>query len=152
MSVSDDLGYSYGRYELAGARADEREVGYYTRVFRRDTAGAWKVVLDTWSPVPQGRGEQAFVAAGYAFLERGQVADAIDTFERMAAVHPRSANAHDCLSDARLAAGDRARAIASARRALALLADDPNPDAVFKERLRHKRPPCARTTPRSSDP
>jgi len=152
VSVSDDLGYSYGRYELAGARADEREVGYYTRVFRRDTAGAWKVVLDTWSPVPQGRGEQAFVAAGYAFLERGQVADAIDTFERMAAVHPRSANAHDCLSDARLAAGDRARAIASARRPLALLADDPNPDAVFKERLRHKRPPCARTTPRSSDP
>jgi hypothetical protein len=64
------------------------------------------------------------------------VKDAIEVFERMAAVHPRSANAYDCLADAQLAAGDRPRALQLARRALEMLERDPNPDAAFKARVR----------------
>jgi hypothetical protein len=60
VARSNDLGYTYGRYELreGDARPDATatEKGYYVRVWKRDGAGGgasrWKIVLDTTHPLP----------------------------------------------------------------------------------------------------
>ena len=55
IAKSGDLGYTYGRYEAATiGDASIKEVvrGYYVRVWRRDAAGRWRLMLDTVSPVP----------------------------------------------------------------------------------------------------
>ncbi len=46
IAVSDDLGYIYGSAE-AGP-----EKGYYVRVWKRDDKGAWRMVVDIFSPLP----------------------------------------------------------------------------------------------------
>ena len=52
VSGSDDLGYSYGSYELTWAPgAGATEKGYYARVWKRDAKGRWKVVADITHPV-----------------------------------------------------------------------------------------------------
>jgi len=60
VAGSDDLGYTYGTYELreSGAQAvttgtATAEKGYYVRVWRRDRSGNWKIALDTTHPLPQ---------------------------------------------------------------------------------------------------
>lgn len=50
---------------------------------------------------------------GYALLEAGEVARAIDVFERNAQRFPGSADAWTCVGDARLLAGDTNGAIAA---------------------------------------
>ena len=53
VSVSGDLGYSYGIYELrekSGARAVS-ERGNYARVWKK-VNGAWKLVVDVADPLP----------------------------------------------------------------------------------------------------
>jgi hypothetical protein len=61
VAQSNDLGYTYGRYESkdGDARPAEdtvtknTEKGYYVRVWKRDRAGdRWKIVLDTTHPLP----------------------------------------------------------------------------------------------------
>jgi ketosteroid isomerase-like protein len=61
VAESNDLGYTYGRYELREGDARQRataetEKGYYVRVWKRDGArsgtGRWKIVLDTTHPLP----------------------------------------------------------------------------------------------------
>ena len=58
VAQSNDLGYTYGRYELRAGDAPQRatevtEKGYYVRVWKRDRAGdRWKIVLDTTHPLP----------------------------------------------------------------------------------------------------
>ena len=52
VAQSNDLGYTYGRYELAGAGAQAAEKGYYVRVWKRDPSGRWKIALDTTHPLP----------------------------------------------------------------------------------------------------
>jgi ketosteroid isomerase-like protein len=61
VAGSNDLGYTYGRYELREGDARqhataEPEKGYYVRVWKRDGAsggtGRWKIVLDTTHPLP----------------------------------------------------------------------------------------------------
>jgi ketosteroid isomerase-like protein len=52
VSQSDDLGYTYGSYELKSPGAKEPERGYYVRVWKRDGRGIWKLALDTFSPIP----------------------------------------------------------------------------------------------------
>jgi ketosteroid isomerase-like protein len=59
VAQSNDLGYTYGSYELRAegeAQRDETratEKGYYVRVWKRDGArGRWKIVLDTTHPLP----------------------------------------------------------------------------------------------------
>jgi hypothetical protein len=49
VAASGDLGYAYGRMELADARPDAPPV-YYVRVWRHDRQG-WRIVLDvdTWT-------------------------------------------------------------------------------------------------------
>ncbi len=52
VSNAVDLGYCYGGYELkkgAGARAEK---GYYTRVWKRDAKGSWRIVFDVSNPLP----------------------------------------------------------------------------------------------------
>ncbi|HVF41653.1 MAG TPA: DUF4440 domain-containing protein [Pyrinomonadaceae bacterium] len=52
VAASDDLGYSYGSYELTWALAPgATEKGYYARVWKRDAKGRWKVVADITHPV-----------------------------------------------------------------------------------------------------
>ena len=55
VARSNDLGYTYGRYELraSGAQmAAAAEKGYYVRVWKRDSSGRWKIALDTTHPLP----------------------------------------------------------------------------------------------------
>jgi ketosteroid isomerase-like protein len=52
VSQSDDLGYTYGSYELKLPKTNGTEKGYYVRVWKRDQKGNWKLELDTLSPVP----------------------------------------------------------------------------------------------------
>ena len=55
LAKSGDIGYTYGRYEATAsvdASAKQPERGYYVRVWRRDAARRWKLLLDTVSPVP----------------------------------------------------------------------------------------------------
>jgi ketosteroid isomerase-like protein len=62
VAQSNDLGYTYGRYELRGEGdaakqtvAAATEKGYYVRVWKRDGTGGssrWKIVLDTTHPLP----------------------------------------------------------------------------------------------------
>ena len=47
VSAAGDLGYTYGRYELA---LKETEKGYYVRLWTRDSGGPWKVLLEVTSP------------------------------------------------------------------------------------------------------
>jgi hypothetical protein len=50
VSAAGDLGYTYGRYELS--LKDRPEKGYYARLWTRDPAGPWKMLLEVTSPVP----------------------------------------------------------------------------------------------------
>jgi len=54
VAASGELGYTYGRYEIQDNTASPAAVekGYYTRVWKRDPAGMWKIVADVTSPIP----------------------------------------------------------------------------------------------------
>jgi ketosteroid isomerase-like protein len=51
VARSGDLGYAWGSYERIGESAD---AGYYSRVWKKDSRGEWRIVMDTVSPVPAG--------------------------------------------------------------------------------------------------
>lgn len=51
VSRSGDLGYAYGNYQRIG---DTPEAGYFARVWKRDSKGDWRIVMDTISPLPAG--------------------------------------------------------------------------------------------------
>ena len=46
IAASGDLGYTYG------SATSGEEKGYYARVWKRDDKGAWKAVVDIFSPLP----------------------------------------------------------------------------------------------------
>jgi len=50
LSQSADLGYSYGKYSLL--RKGVPEKGYYTRVWKRDNKGYWKIAMDVANALP----------------------------------------------------------------------------------------------------
>ena len=52
VAGSGDLGYTYGTYEAqpGGGRTDER--GNYLRVWRRDSAGEWRITIDLAVALP----------------------------------------------------------------------------------------------------
>jgi ketosteroid isomerase-like protein len=61
VSQSNDLGYTYGSYELretsaaatsGAATTAAVEKGYFVRVWKRNKDGKWKVALDTTNPLP----------------------------------------------------------------------------------------------------
>jgi ketosteroid isomerase-like protein len=49
ISAAGDLGYTYGVYSIA-PQGRNAEGGDYLRIWRRDRAGVWRVVLDLTSP------------------------------------------------------------------------------------------------------
>lgn len=51
VAASGDLGYCYGSYEKRSAENAILEKGYYTRVWKRDEAGNWRIVFDVNSPL-----------------------------------------------------------------------------------------------------
>ena len=53
VSRSGDLGYTYGAYDLKASGSDQKpEHGNYVRVWKRQTNGQWKVVIDILNPMP----------------------------------------------------------------------------------------------------
>jgi ketosteroid isomerase-like protein len=62
VSVSGDLGYSYGIYELKTGAGAVSERGNYARVWKK-VNGAWKLVVDVANPLPPETG----VARGLSF-------------------------------------------------------------------------------------
>jgi ketosteroid isomerase-like protein len=52
VSRSGDLGYSYGSYELKASEGLAAESGNYLRIWKRQSDGKWKVVLDLLNPIP----------------------------------------------------------------------------------------------------
>jgi ketosteroid isomerase-like protein len=56
MAASGDLGYTYGTYEFASKDKDGKEVvnhGKYTSIWKLQTDGSWKVVLDMGNASPE---------------------------------------------------------------------------------------------------
>jgi ketosteroid isomerase-like protein len=53
-SLSGDIGYVYGGYEVAAPKGvpTPPENGFYLRVWKRDMANAWKLVAEVTSPLP----------------------------------------------------------------------------------------------------
>lgn len=51
VSNAADLGYCYGSYELKLSDG-KIEKGYYTRVWKRDAKGNWRIVFDVNNPLP----------------------------------------------------------------------------------------------------
>jgi ketosteroid isomerase-like protein len=49
ISHAGDLGYTYGSYKTAADSA--RPAGYYVRIWKRNEAGHWKLVVDKEAPV-----------------------------------------------------------------------------------------------------
>ena len=54
VSSGGDLGYSYGVIQIGGRAASEQAVAYeyYLRIWKRQPAGDWKVVLEAANPGP----------------------------------------------------------------------------------------------------
>ena len=55
-SKSGDLGYSAGVYQMSAKDAkgnDFHETGKYNEVWKKQTDGAWKCVIDIWNADPQ---------------------------------------------------------------------------------------------------
>lgn len=80
--------------------------------------------------------EGAINLLGYEFLQGGRVADATELFELNLAAYPNSANTYDSLSDAHLAAGNKAKALEFARKALDALPGDKTAPDGFKQQIR----------------
>ncbi|HXG91196.1 MAG TPA: nuclear transport factor 2 family protein [Blastocatellia bacterium] len=55
VSKSNDLGYTYGGYELKEMTGEQKVVerGYYVRVWKRDEQARWKVVADISNRLPR---------------------------------------------------------------------------------------------------
>jgi ketosteroid isomerase-like protein len=53
VSASDDLGYTYGTYQISGDKAAGKiiESGNYLRIWKKQN-GVWKVLFDLTNPVP----------------------------------------------------------------------------------------------------
>ena len=52
ISLSGDLGYTYGTYEFKASDGKAATNGNYLRIWKRQTNGKWKVVLDLLNPIP----------------------------------------------------------------------------------------------------
>jgi ketosteroid isomerase-like protein len=54
VSTSGELGYTYGRYEIRKTEngAERTEKGYFTRVWKQDGRGKWKLVADVTNALP----------------------------------------------------------------------------------------------------
>lgn len=60
VSASGELGYTYGRYEIRKTEngAVGTEKGYFTRVWKRDGKGNWKLVAEVTNALPAAQWDQ----------------------------------------------------------------------------------------------
>jgi ketosteroid isomerase-like protein len=54
VSISDDLGYTYGTYKIEGDSAKTSETGNYLRIWTKQ-GGVWKVIIDLLNPIPPAK-------------------------------------------------------------------------------------------------
>lgn len=117
VARSGDLGYVYGSFETGG---EQPAAGYYARVWKRDAAGDWRIVMDTVSPLPAGarplppallEAEERFLAEDWA----GAAAAYRSYVER----HPADAFAWHRLGASQVGLRQLPEAIASLKRAVA---------------------------------
>jgi tetratricopeptide (TPR) repeat protein len=80
--------------------------------------------------------ESEMNAYGYQRLQGSHPEEAIAIFSMNVGAYPRSANAHNSLADAYLAAGKRPEALAAAQKALKVLGDDTSLPADLRAPLR----------------
>ena len=73
---------------------------------------------------------------GYQLMQNGDPKDAVSVLQMNLEAYPRSSNAADSLSDAWLAAGDKEQALTYARKAIAMLDEDPNATPQFRQLVR----------------
>jgi tetratricopeptide (TPR) repeat protein len=89
--------------------------------------------LEARDPDAYDFGESGLYALGSRLLKAARVKDAIAIFKLNVAASPRSSWAHYCLAEAYLAGGDRANAIASCKRALALDPEESDAAEMLKK-------------------
>jgi ketosteroid isomerase-like protein len=118
IARSGDLGYVYGSYEIHG---EDAGAGYYARVWKRDTGGDWRIVVDTVSPLPPGarplaapllRPEELFLARDWT--------DAAAAYQSYLKDHPDSAFAWHRLGASQVALRQLPEAIKSLNQAVAV--------------------------------
>lgn len=91
VSRSGDLGYAYGSYELGGA---EPQKGYFARVWKRDSKGQWRIVMDTVSPLPPGtphlaaQSQEDLATKAQAHYLAQEWAEAAAAFQRLVKENP----------------------------------------------------------------
>ena len=73
---------------------------------------------------------------GYQVLQAGRAKDAIAIFQMNVDEYPASANTYDSLSDAYLAAGNKAKALEFAKKALEVLPRDKTAPEPFKQQIK----------------
>jgi dienelactone hydrolase len=95
----------------------------------------WQASTKAGKPIPLAP-EAAVNAIGYEFLQGNRVADATSLFALNVAAHPDSANTYDSLSDAYLAAGNKAKALEFAKKALEVLPRDTTAPDGFKQQIK----------------
>jgi len=107
----------------------------------REPGGAARVLEEWRAAQKAGRTfplapEATVNALGYEYLQTSRVTDATGLFELNVEAHPASANTYDSLADAYLAAGNRAKAVEFARKALDTLSRDKTTPDDFKQQIR----------------
>lgn len=118
VARSGDLGYAYGSYEIRG---QEPNAGYYTRVWKRDPAGDWRIVVDTVSPLPAGVQPlpAALLEPEEHFLARDW-SGAAEAYQSYVKDHPDNAFAWHRLGASQVALRQLPEAISSLNQAIAV--------------------------------
>lgn len=114
---------------------DESE--FVKRLRSEGVAKATTTFRETRAKSPSARlfRESTLNSIGYEFLGQDRTADAIAVFELNVEAYPGSADVHDSLGEAYMLSGDKARAVASYERSLALNPASTNAQAML-EKLR----------------
>jgi len=107
VSRSGDLGYTYGSYELGG---EKPEKGYYVRVWKRESEGEWRIVIDIVNPLPPGTQiQKSQVYSGDALAQKAEEhylaqewADAATAYQQLVAERPNDALAWHRLGTSRI--------------------------------------------------
>ncbi|HEY7753943.1 MAG TPA: DUF4440 domain-containing protein [Steroidobacteraceae bacterium] len=115
---SGDLGYAYGGYEIGGVKPAS---GYYARVWKRNAAGAWRIVMDTVSPLPAGVRPlpPALLAPEEQFLAQDW-AGAAASYQAYLKDHPENAFAWHRLGASQVNLRQLPEAIANLQKAVAV--------------------------------
>ncbi len=129
VSLSGDLGYAYGSYELGGTKTEK---GYFARVWKRDAKGQgrgqWRIVMDVVNPIPQEarpQPSQPSAASPNALAQKAQEhylgqewADAAAAYQQLVKVNPNDPVAWHRLGTSQIYLKQYAEAIKSLEQAI----------------------------------